>query len=47
MTHLEIPENKNINNIDIITLLGNLLDNATEACLQLKYSDKVIHLLIS
>ena len=39
-----IPSNLNIDNIVLISVLGNLLDNAIEACEQVKFSRRFVNL---
>lgn len=42
-----VPENLNISEIDLCIIIGNLLDNAIEACENIESGEKFIRVLIS
>jgi sensor histidine kinase regulating citrate/malate metabolism len=41
-----VPKSLNISEVDLCVIIGNLLDNATEACIKLPATDRVIRIYI-
>ena len=41
-----VPKSLNISEVDLCVVIGNLLDNATEACLKLSETDRIIRIYI-
>ena len=41
-----VPKSLNISEVDLCVIIGNLLDNATEACLKLPETDRIIRIYI-